>query len=281
MITLLRWLPASGKSTWAKENADENTVILSKDDLRIELHWGKYSKKNEKEVIRVQEERTIEAILQKKDVIIDDTNLNPIHFKRFLDIALKYDVEITNKNFLASVDECIKRDKQREKSVWENVIRSMSKRWHWDPELNEFESIATFSEDKEEAVIFDIDWTLASMSNRSPYDMSRVEEDWYHVDMFRLADILKDKYKIILLSGRNESARSGTIKWLWFYQDIFSELHMRTDGDNRKDSIVKYEMLKDLNETYNIRYIFDDRDQVVSMHRQAGFRCLQVAKGNF
>ena len=281
MITLLRWLPASGKSTWAKENADENTVILSKDDLRIELHWGEFSKENEKEVIRVQEERTIEAIRQGKNVIIDDTNLNPVHLVRLRNIAAKCKVEVEVKDFLASVDECIERDKRREKSVGEKVIRSMSKRWHWDPELNEFESIATFSEDKEEAVIFDIDWTLASMSNRSPYDMSRVEEDWYHVDMFRLADILKDKYKIILLSGRNESARSGTIKWLWFYQDIFSELHMRTDGDNRKDSIVKYEMLKDLNETYNIRYIFDDRDQVVSMHRQAGFRCLQVAKGNF
>jgi len=56
---------------------------------------------------------------------------------------------------------------------------------------------------------------------------------------------------------------------------------MRKAGDNRKDSIVKYEILQELIKEYYIEYVFDDRDQVVKMWREAGLRCLQVAPGNF
>jgi len=56
---------------------------------------------------------------------------------------------------------------------------------------------------------------------------------------------------------------------------------MRKAGDKRKDSIVKYEIAKELVEKYYIKYVFDDRNSVVKMWREAGFRCLQVADGNF
>lgn len=41
------------------------------------------------------------------------------------------------------------------------------------------------------------------------------------------------------------------------------------------------ELAKELVEKYHINYVFDDRNQVVKMWREAGFRCLQVADGNF
>jgi phosphoserine phosphatase len=49
----------------------------------------------------------------------------------------------------------------------------------------------------------------------------------------------------------------------------------------RKDSIVKYEILQEIVKEYFIPFVFDDRDQVVRMWREAGLRCLQVASGNF
>lgn len=49
-IIFLKWLPASGKSTWAKEytSTNYNTIRVNKDDIRELLHDGVYSKENEK-----------------------------------------------------------------------------------------------------------------------------------------------------------------------------------------------------------------------------------------
>lgn len=40
MLTILKGLPASGKSTWAKTHADEHTVIVSADGIRLMLAGG-------------------------------------------------------------------------------------------------------------------------------------------------------------------------------------------------------------------------------------------------
>lgn len=59
------------------------------------------------------------------------------------------------------------------------------------------------------------------------------------------------------------------------------ELYMRPEGDKRKDSIIKYEILQNLIKENFIAYVLDDRNQVVKMWREAGLRCLQVQEGNF
>lgn len=132
-----------------------------------------------------------------------------------------------------------------------------------------------------DAVIFDIDGTLAKMNWRSPYDYSKVLEDSVHKDIAYFIPIFKDKNKIIIVSGRPDSCREDTEKWLKDNDIYYDELHMRNAGDKRKDSIVKYEIVKELVKKYYIKYVFEDRNQVVKMFREAGFRCLQVADGNF
>jgi len=46
-------------------------------------------------------------------------------------------------------------------------------------------------------------------------------------------------------------------------------LFMRKESDKRKDTIVKYEILEKITRIFHIDYIFDDRDQVVQMAREA------------
>lgn len=59
-------------------------------------------------------------------------------------------------------------------------------------------------------------------------------------------------------------------------------LLMRKDGDNRKDSVIKYELLvNEIIPNYYVKWVFDDRKQVVDMWRQAWLRCYQVAPWNF
>jgi len=132
------------------------------------------------------------------------------------------------------------------------------------------------------AIIVDIDGTIAHMWDRGPFDWSRVGEDAPHEDMIALIKILQWYRDVLFVSWRSDECRGETQKWLNKYFDgCCTSLHMRKAGDNRKDSIVKYEILQELIKEYYIEYVFDDRDQVVKMWREAGLRCLQVAPGNF
>lgn len=132
------------------------------------------------------------------------------------------------------------------------------------------------------AIIVDIDGTIAKMNGRWPFDWSRVWEDLPHEDMIDLIKILQWYMEIIFVSGRSAECMEDTQKWLnKYFEWCGTSLYMRKAGDNRKDSIVKYEILQDLIRLYYIEYVFDDRDQIVKMWREAWLRCLQVANGDF
>jgi acid phosphatase class B len=115
--------------------------------------------------------------------------------------------------------------------------------------------------------------------------MTRVSEDEVHKDIAHLLMIMSQYYRIIFVSGRDDSCSVDTIQWIkdntYSCYPMSTKLHMRDVWDNRNDAIVKYEIAQRLNKDFNIRYVFDDRDRVVKMWREAGFRCLQVANWNF
>lgn len=87
---------------------------------------------------------------------------------------------------------------------------------------------------------------------------------------------------IVYLTGRVERVRDKTTSWMLKHEFPEGSLQMRPDGDTRQDSIVKAEIADKLGLTpENTMVVLDDRDQVVKMWRERGFRCLQVAEGNF
>jgi 3-deoxy-D-manno-octulosonate 8-phosphate phosphatase KdsC-like HAD superfamily phosphatase len=82
-------------------------------------------------------------------------------------------------------------------------------------------------------------------------------------------------------SGRNESVRSETIEWLQRHVPITEdrdwELYMRSENDFRPDTTVKYEMMYELKiMPEDVLCILDDRQSVVDMWRENGFRVMQV-----
>ena len=82
-------------------------------------------------------------------------------------------------------------------------------------------------------------------------------------------------------SGRNEAVRSETIEWLKRHvpitEDWHWELYMRSEGDRRPDTTVKYEMMYELKiMPEDVLCILDDRQAVVDMWRENGFRVMQV-----
>lgn len=278
---MLRGLPASGKSTFALElvKNGNNWCRVNKDDIRLE-----YPQFSEKEVISFEDEQIIRALEDGMNVVVDDTNFNPFHEKRLRDIADKYlnSSEFEIKDFNTPLDECIKRDSLRDKSVGEKVIMDMHMKYI-EPYLQAQKTIK-HNPDLPDAYIFDIDGTLAKrVTDRGFYDWKRVGEDIVNEDVRNvLVSLVRDGKNIIVVSGRDSVCRKETIEWLNRKNLPFVNLLMREEGDNRKDNIIKLELYNNfIRDNYNILGVFDDRDSVVKMWRDIGLTCFQVAPGNF
>lgn len=125
---ICRGLPASGKSTWAKQwvlEDPEHRVRINQDDIRLML--GKYwVPSREKLVQEIQFDAIVEALCRKFDVVIDNTNLNKKVLEKFDRLIKTFeDYEIEYKDFFDTpLSVCIERDKNRDLQVTERVIRS-------------------------------------------------------------------------------------------------------------------------------------------------------------
>lgn len=127
-LIICRGLPASGKSTWAKQwvlEDPEHRVRINQDDIRLML--GKYwVPSREKLVQEIQFDAIIEALSREFDVVIDNTNLNNKVLDQFNRLIKTFeDYKIEYKDFFDTpLSVCIERDKNRDLQVTEKVIRS-------------------------------------------------------------------------------------------------------------------------------------------------------------
>lgn len=128
------------------------------------------------------------------------------------------------------------------------------------------------------------------------YDYERFESeivnDTPNIEIFAVAHALREQgHTIIIASGRKRKWAKTTLRmldeyYIWcehFLRRGSRDAHyFRKDGDNRKDSIVKEEMYEQmLEDGYDPKLVFDDRQQVVDMWRSKGIRVCQVDVGNF
>lgn len=135
---------------------------------------------------------------------------------------------------------------------------------------------------KNKIIIVDIDGTLALKGNRNPFNLSEVEMDKPNKNIVELVKVLKHKYYIFLVSGRDEICRKETEKWLVKNSIKFDKLYMREENDYRKDVIVKNEIyIQHIEKRGEVFLVLDDRNQTVEGWRKLGLTCLQVAEGNF
>lgn len=286
-IWILKGLPASGKSSWAKEKvAKSNCSIkrINKDDLRAMLDSSKHSKGNEKFVLKTRDWLIRMALNEGKHVIVDDTNLNTIHEERIKEIAKECNAVVTIKWFDVKPEVCIERDLKRQNSVGAKVIWGMYNTYIKEDTSKNVPEPIKQDESLPHAIICDIDGTIAHNVSRSPYDGTRVDEDLPDEAVIRLVNLYHEHGgEIIFLSGREDSCRMKTLDWIRKYTDAKSfMLLMRRAGDNRKDSIIKKALFEIyVKKEYYIDFVLDDRNQVVELWRSLGLTCLQVADGNF
>ncbi len=289
-------LQCSGKTTWATNicSKDTNHFRVSLDDLR--LMRGKYWLRDDESIIVDSAAfLSASALSNGKTVIFDAMNLSPESRKGYLNhieghllsLVEDYEIEVVLKDFThIPLIELLERVKSRsdDRGITPQVIMDTFMR------NRDFlpEGLVTppFPNALPKAVIVDIDGTIAEKGDRNPYAWSRVGEDAPHNDVLEIVNMLdREGYFIIFMSGRDSVCREETKDWLGnFAQGLNrSSLFMREEGDQRKDSVVKFELyMKYVLGKFDVRYVLDDRDQVVSMWRNVlNLRCLQVAEGNF
>lgn len=144
------------------------------------------------------------------------------------------------------------------------------------------------------AIVVDIDGTVATKSDRSPYDYSRVYEDSVSENVASIVHWLYDYREtdspnapeIIFLSGRSNDCRAETEKWLeekfWTNYQEFKLFMRPSDDPSTADFIVKDRLFNQyVAENYNVIGVFDDRRQVVEMWRTKGLTVLDVAGNKF
>lgn len=286
-VLILKGLPASGKSTYAKKLADEGWVRVNKDDMRAMLHNSNHSKSNEKFVLILRDFIILEALARGKNVVVDDTNLNPIHEEHIRKLVGSTQVEVNDSFLQVPIEECIARDLHRPVSVGEKVIRRMYSEYYKPREEEAAKNAIKYvaPDGAEEAIIVDIDGTLAhNTGGRNIFDYTRVIED--SLDE-AVADVVRkqanDGVTVIICSGREDNCYGQTSEWLNKHNIPFKVLYMRKSGDHRKDSIVKKEIFDEkIRDRFHIKFVLDDRNQVVDMWRhEIGLKVLQVAEGNF
>ncbi len=162
----------------------------------------------------------------------------------------------------------------------------------------------------EEICIFDLDGTLADDGGRNHYLHPRHPElcskaygvngvcecgakrDWNRYfaeagndlpksNTIKVCNDLARWHKIYILSGRSESTREVTRKWLHDQGVVYDKLIMRGIDDRTQDDELKLRWVEELGIKERVLCIFEDRQRVVDAWRRAGYTCFQVAPGNF
>jgi predicted kinase len=142
-VIALRGLPASGKSTWAKQyikdNPDKRVVVVNNDSLSESLFGVPFYKSNGIDVAGLL--RNLRYSIVKNAVfsganviIIDNTNLGVFskdelqtftYFEFFEDYKVKLELEIVD-FFDVSFEECCRRNNLRNNPVPEQVMKQMN-----------------------------------------------------------------------------------------------------------------------------------------------------------
>ena len=278
MIMMLKGLPASGKTTYAETLVDDGWLRVNKDDLRAMLNNGRWSKSNEGFVLSLRDEIIIRGLVSGKNVVVDDTNLNPKHAIQLRSIAEDFDADFEEKFFDVPLEVCVSRNEARYDSVPTKVILNMYERYLKPPT-----PVIEYDDNKEECIIVDVDGTLAHIVDRNPYDASRAMNDELDDAVSVITGMAYSHgYKVIILTGRNAEHRQVTEDWLELMGVPYDELYTRAEGDTRKDSIIKEELFRaHIEPRFNVKFVLDDRNSVVDMWRSIGLKCLQVDYGDF
>lgn len=126
-LTVLVGLPASGKSTWAKEFAG-TAIIVSTDDLRQKLTGDAADQSRNGDVWRQAYETAAYWLTVGKNVIFDATNCGKRDRRNIVRTLGRCAKQINAVYFNTPLEECKRRNQKRERKVPDEVYLRMVSR---------------------------------------------------------------------------------------------------------------------------------------------------------
>ena len=278
IVLFLRGLPGSGKSTYARQLVTlqpDRWIRLNKDDLRGMMHDHKWSKGREALVVQTERQLAEQALADGLSVIVDDTNFALKHEAYFQELADDKNVPFIVKFFDVPVEECIKRDLARRRSVGKDVILRMHAQHLCPAAPPDVEGLPF-------AVIVDMDGTLALMDGRGPFEFDKVGTDKVNYPVKAAVGALAlCGCKLLIVSGRDGGCETATREWLFRNGNAHDyELFMRPAGNREKDAVIKRRIYDEhIAGKYNVVAVFDDRPCVIRMWRSLGLFVFDCGNG--
>lgn len=131
------------------------------------------------------------------------------------------------------------------------------------------------------AVIFDMDGTLCDVTSVRHYVLNKAKDyDHFHKGSIWCPphyDVVNEVHRrkaegdvILIVTARMERHYYGTRGWLRAHDIPYDAMHMRRNGDHRKDYHVKADILAQLQLGYTIVAAYDDNPNVINLWREAG-----------
>lgn len=295
-LVILRGLPGSGKTTFAKSIPGHKRV--NKDDLRAMLDNSVFNKENESIVHQIQTDLILRFLRRGQSVIVDNTNLKDSGVRDLHRLAESVgDVFVNELWFDAPFGECMVRNAARVgvARVPDEAMKRMrqqlpTKRADSRVYYRPLENSGEYKNDPtlRRAVICDIDGTFSFIGDRSPYDASKSDEtDSPNRAVISCLNSMAswNCSDIIFVSAREERDRNATIGLInkHLHSRVAYALFMRPTGDRRKDSIVKKELFyQHIAGKYYVEFVLDDRPSVCRMWRyELGLPVFQVNDKEF
>lgn len=133
-------------------------------------------------------------------------------------------------------------------------------------------------------VVFDIDGTLADCRHREHHVTQMIPKDWATFKKLipedpvieQVATLLKIMhtagYRVVLMTGRDESCREDTVNWMAKHDLPFDILVMRANNDFRPDYECKRELMGDIIDRLYAHplMVFEDRISVINVWKEMG-----------
>lgn len=124
-FVMLVGLPASGKSTYSDVFTKFGYTIHSSDAIREELFGNQGDQSDHQLVFNILHKRIKEDLKAGRSTVYDATNISAKRRMAFLREIERYNAETACFFIATPYQECIERDKNREHSVGEDVIKRM------------------------------------------------------------------------------------------------------------------------------------------------------------
>jgi len=131
-MVLLIGLPASGKSSISAAFEKAGWVRINKDALRLELYVDESTLGVPREISALFYKRLEEALKNGRNVLIDNTNISPLHRKGPIAMAGDYGyTRVTHVLLDVPLQECLRRNRLRARQVPEAALIEMAEALTW------------------------------------------------------------------------------------------------------------------------------------------------------